>query len=143
MNTNFAAKVEIEINSLPSKVWEALTNRQMIKQYFFGTEAVSDWKVGSPLLFKGVWENTEYTDKGIILQMDTEKIFQYSYLSSFSNLPDTPENYAVITYELFPLENGTRLVVTQDNIATEEAKKHSEQSWLTVLNGLKNLVEVK
>ncbi|MFH1197496.1 MAG: SRPBCC family protein [bacterium] len=143
MKTNFTAQVEIEISSIPSKVWDALTNPDMIKQYFFGTEAVSDWKVGSPLLFKGVWEDTEYLDKGIILKMEIEKLFQYSYLSSFSNLPDIPENYATITYELSPSEKGTKLVVTQDNIASEEAQKHSEQSWLSVLSGLKNLVEAK
>jgi uncharacterized protein YndB with AHSA1/START domain len=38
-------------------------------------------------------------------------------------------------------DDGTRLVLTQDNNATEEARKHSEQNWSTMLEALKQHVE--
>ena len=31
------------------RVWDALTNPEMTKQYFFGTTVECDWEVGSPL----------------------------------------------------------------------------------------------
>ena len=34
----------IKINASTATVWEALTNPELIKQYFFGTECISDWK---------------------------------------------------------------------------------------------------
>src|SRR4051812_9473220 len=95
-------KTSISIQAPPTRVWEALTDPEQIKQYFFGTEAISDWKVGSPLIFKGIWEGKEYVDKGIILELEQNKKLKYNYWSSFSGTEDIPENYAHITYELSP-----------------------------------------
>ena len=41
------AKASIKINADKNEVWDALTNPDKIKQYFFGTNANSDWKKGS------------------------------------------------------------------------------------------------
>ena len=94
MNEKYTAKVSIEIEAPPGKVWDALTDPQLIKKYFFGTEAVSEWKVGSTLEFKGVWEGKEYLDKGTILELIPRKLLRYTYLSSFSGLPDVPNHPA-------------------------------------------------
>lgn len=143
MTNKYIAKASIEINATPAQVWDALTNPALIKQYFFGTEAVSDWKAGSPLLFKGIWEGKEYLDKGIITEIIPEKILRYTYLSSFSGLEDKPENYANISYELTSTDGITILRITQDNNPDEQMQKHSEQNWMNVLQALKKLVEAK
>ena len=141
MAANLIAKASTNIAVPASRVWDALTNPEIIKQYFFGTKAISDWKEGSTLEFRGEWEGKPYVDKGTILQIDREKIFQYTYLSSFSGLPDLPENYANITYELHEDSGTTLLIVKQENIANEQARKHSEQNWAYVLQSLKELLE--
>ncbi len=143
MGNKFVAQIEVNINAPAAKVWEALTNPLLIKQYFFGTEAVSDWQKGSSLHFKGTWEGKEYLDRGTILDIKPGKFLRYNYLSSFSGLEDKIENYANITYSLLQESNFTKLVVTQDNIATQDAKVHSEENWKAVLKGLKKLVEEK
>ncbi len=136
-----SAKVNIRINAPVSKVWEGLTKPEMIKQYLHGTEAISDWRVGSSLVFKGTWKGKSYSDKGVILKMEKEKLFQYSWLSSMSGLEDRPENYSIITYNLRPVDGGTELSLTQENVANEEARKNSEKNWSDVLNVLKDLLE--
>jgi uncharacterized protein YndB with AHSA1/START domain len=141
MAANLIAKASTNIAAPAARVWDALTNPEVIKQYFFGTKAVSDWKEGSTLEFRGEWEGKPYLDKGIILKSEPEKMFQYTYLSSFSNLPDLPENYANITYELHEEDGETTLIVKQENIANEQARKHSEQNWGYVLQSLKELLE--
>lgn len=141
--SDLIASASIDIRASPARVWEALTTPEQIKEYFFGTEAISTWQVGSPLIFKGIWEGKEYQDKGVILQNEPEKIFQYNYISSFSGLEDKPENYAVITYSLIEVGGGTKLTISQTNLASEEAQKHSEQNWGMILNGLKELLEKK
>lgn len=141
MAANIIAKSTTTISAPVSRVWDALTNPEVIKQYFFGTQAISDWKVGSPLHFKGEWEGKEYLDKGIILKNEPEKLFQYTYLSSFSSLPDDPENYANISYELGEDNGKTTLTVKQENIENEEVREHSEKNWAHVLQNLKNLLE--
>ena len=136
-----SAKVNIRINAPVSKVWEGLTKPEMIKQYLHGTEAISDWRMGSPLLFKGTWKGKSYSDKGVILKIEKEKLFQYSWLSSMSGLEDRPENYSIITYNLTPVNSGTELSLTQENVANEEARTNSEKNWSDVLNVLKGLLE--
>lgn len=131
----------IELNADISKVWDALTNPAIIRQYFFGTEAISDWKEGSPLYFKGEWNGKAYMDKGTILKLVPGTLLLYSYWSSFSGAEDVPENYANITYHLTPLKSGTKLTIMQDNIETEELLQHMDQNWGMVMEGLRRVVE--
>ena len=141
MENNLTGSVSITINATAAKVWEALTTPSIIKQYFFGTDAVSDWKVGSPLIFKGEWQGKKYEDKGTILESVPNKIFKYSYWSSMSGKEDKPENYANVTYRLTENNNATTLTVIQENIPDEKTKDHSEQNWKKVLEDLKKLLE--
>ena len=141
MKNNITAKVNISINAPVSKVWDALTKPEIIKQYFFGTDAKSDWKVGSPVTFKGEWEGKSYDDKGTVTANEPNRLLSYSYWSSTSGKEDKPENYANVTYELSQRNNVTDLTITQDNIADEKTKEHSVQNWKSVLNDLKKLLE--
>ena len=141
MKSNITGKADIVINVPPSKVWEALTTPSIIKQYFFGTDAISDWKVGSPLIFKGEWQGKHYEDKGTILEVISQKLFKYSYWSSMSGTEDKPENYVNVTYELLENNNATTLTITQENIPDEKTKEHSEENWRKVIGDLKKLLE--
>ena len=53
MSKTYVAKAAITINAPASKVWDALTNPDLIKQYLFGTEVTTDWQVGSPITYRG------------------------------------------------------------------------------------------
>ena len=141
MGGKFETKVKVNIRANANTVWKGLTDPALIKQYFFGTDAVSDWKKGSKVFFRGQWEGKAYEDKGTVLESDPLRLLQYNYWSSFSGTPDIPENYAVVTYSLQPRGDQTELTVTQDGIASEEAKNHSEANWKSVLDGLKGLLE--
>jgi uncharacterized protein YndB with AHSA1/START domain len=129
------------INAPAAKVWEALTNPAIVKQYFFGTNVKSDWKVGSPVIWEGEWEGKTYQDTGTILDIDPGKFVKYNYWSSMSGTENKPENYANITYSLSEKGGQTVLTVTQDNIKSKEAKDHSEQNWKSVFGKMKEMVE--
>jgi len=141
MKNTFIAKATIRINAPRSKVWEALTLPDLIKQYLFGTEVTTDWKAGSRITYKGIWEGKPYEDKGKILQVEPEKLLVSTFWSALSGLPDVPENYNTIRYELSPEDGGTRLSIIQDNNATQQDADHSAQNWQMVLDGLKKLLE--
>jgi len=51
MNKNLRVSKSIAINSTAGEVWDALTKPEKIKVYLFGTETITDWKVGSPIVF--------------------------------------------------------------------------------------------
>lgn len=124
-----------------AEVWKGLTDPAIVKQYFFGTNLSSDWKVGSPIKFTGEWEGKTYEDGGIILDIYAPKFLRYSYWSSMSGTEDRPENYNNITYELDECCNITTLVITQDGIKSQEAADHSEGMWISVFKGLKKIIE--
>src|ERR1700754_1099209 len=111
----------ITINAPANKVWEALTNPAIVKQYFFGTNVKTDWKKGSPIIWEGEWEGKTYQDKGEIKEIDPGKYVKYSYWSSMSGTEDKPENYANVGYTLSEKEGTTVLTVTQDNVKNKEA----------------------
>lgn len=141
MNNKFTAQATTLVNAPASKVWDALTNPSLIKQYLYGTEVTSDWKVGSPITYKGEWEGKSYEDKGEILQIEPDKLLVSTFWSSLAGLPDLPENYKTVRYELLREGDGTKLTITQDNNATQEEADHSTQNWTTVLDKLKELLE--
>ncbi len=134
-------QTSVTINASPAKVWTALTSPPLIKKYLMGTNVKTDWKEGSPIIYEGEYKGKEYKDKGKIIKFEPGKILQSTYWSSMGGKPDMPENYNLVTYEL--KENGgqTTVTLTQDNINSEEEKKHVTENWKAVLNGLKEVVE--
>lgn len=140
MRTNHQGKYRTTINAPIEKVWNALINPEMVKQYFFGSNQETDWKVGSEILWTGEYEGTIYKDKGTVLEYLPNQKLSYSYLSSWNGLEDKPDNYLFVSYEVQPTENGTELTITQSNY-DEEKIQHSIENWAVVIDGLKKLVE--
>ena len=141
METDIKNRVAITINAPAEKVWKALTDPEIIKKYFFGTNTETDWKKGHPIRFYGEWQGKKYQDKGTILDIDKGKMIKYDYWSSMSGIEDKPENYVIITYKLSQDDGKTRVEIIQENIPDEKMREHSEQNWKMVLDGLKKVVE--
>src|SRR3990172_4071973 len=133
MLNNLILTLQIAFNAPADAVWDALTNPEKIKLYLFGTKTVTDWKEGSPIVFTGTWEGTQYTDKGTILKFKKNKILQYSYWSSFSSLPDLPENYSVLTFSLSSNGKTTVLSLEQKGFIDENSLNHSKENWESVM----------
>ena len=135
------AKATATINAPTSKVWDALTKPDQIKQYLFGTDVTTDWKAGSPITYRGEWKGKAYEDKGKVLKVEPGKRLVSTFWSSLAGLPDTPENYKTVDYELSPAGDKTKLTITQDNNATREEATEAEKNWHMVLDGIKKLLE--
>ncbi|MGD0611374.1 MAG: SRPBCC domain-containing protein [Anaerolineales bacterium] len=141
MNNNLIAKASLNINAPKEKVWDALVNPEAIRQYMFGTHVVSNWQVGSPIIWKGEWQGKSYEDKGVILQLEPERIIQYNHFSPLSGLLDKPENYHTVTIELAAAGPETQISLSQDKNTTDEERAHSEANWGMMLAALKKFLE--
>jgi uncharacterized protein YndB with AHSA1/START domain len=139
--SDLGATSSVTINLAAEKVWEALTTPELIKQWFFGVDTETDWKVGSPLVHKGEWQGKPYEDKGEILGIEPPKLLVHSHWSGVSGLPDSPQNYQEVTWALSERDGVTELTITERNLPSEEAKAMSEQGWKTALNSLKEMLE--
>ena len=136
---NFIVRKKININATPGEVWDALTNPEKTKKYFFNCEVFSDWKEGSTITFKGTLFLIKKIEmNGKILKIQPGKLLQYSLANE-----DSPGS-STVTDEL-TFENGiTTLSITDDvgqGEGAEQRYERSEKGWDKVLKGLKDLVE--
>ncbi len=152
MGNPLVVKNSISIKAPISKVWDALVNPEQTKKYMFGCETVSDWKVGSPLLWKGHYEGQDMVFvKGEIVDIKPEKFLAYTTIDpNSSEIPDRPENYLTVTYSLAYENSETLLIVTQGDYATVadgqrryEETYNSGEGWNPILIEIKKLVETK
>jgi uncharacterized protein YndB with AHSA1/START domain len=131
----------IVVNASRDKVWDALTKPELVKQYFFGTDLVTDWTVGSALFFRGEWNGKAYEDRGTVLSFEPMTSLSFNYWSSFSGLQDKPELRQIIRYGLEDTSNGVLVTVDQSNVDTQEHADHGAKNWQGVLDAMKKLVE--
>ena len=131
----------IEINTASSKVWNALVNPDIIKQYFPGVETITDWKVGSELIFVHNQQGQVVRDKGVVLDIVPPHLLRHTYWTPYSGLEDKPENYTTVSYSLTEVDNKTILTVNQTNFNSEEWRRNSQAGWDQVLATIKQFVE--
>ena len=135
------ATAESEIDAPPSQVWAALTDPEQIRKYMFGSQVETDWRPGSPIVWKGEYEGKRYEDKGQVLEFEPERRLKVTHFSPLSGQEDVPENYHTLVYELEEHGKKTRVSLSQDNNPTEEAAEHSRANWEQMLSDLKQVVE--
>lgn len=140
---NYDAVATISIDVPVEKVWDALTNPEIVKKYLHDTNTVTDWKVGSPITWHGVWNGKPYEDKGVVLAYEPNRLLSTTHWSPLSGTEDKPENYHTVTYELTSSQNGsTHLVLTQSNNPTQEAADSMvKNGWMPILQIMKSLLE--
>jgi uncharacterized protein YndB with AHSA1/START domain len=141
MKEDLIAKASITVEATAADVWNALVNPELVKQYMFGATVESDWKKGSPIVWKGEWNGKPFEDKGKILEIDPGHRLQYSHFSPLTGEADVPENYHTVTIDLAKEEGAVRLTLLQDNNPTEKARQHSEENWKKMLSGMKKVLE--
>ena len=144
--TETTARVSRTLHASVDEVWRVLTNARTVGSLFMGSTVETDFHVGSPITFKGEFKGRRYEDKGEILGVDECRRLSFSHYSGMSGVPDEPENYHVVTFDLRPAPEGTRVVLTQSNLtggvrkSDIEHKADYEKTWSMVLDGLDKAV---
>ena len=149
MGNPLIVKNTITINAPAAKVWDALTNPEQTKKYMFGCETVSDWKPGSPLLWRGIYEGKEMVFvKGNIVDINPGKFLSYTTIDPNSTIDDISENYLTVTYNLKEENGHTVFTVTQGDYSkvADGEKRYKEtynngEGWNPILVEIKKLVE--
>lgn len=138
-------KNTVTINAPAEKVWDVLTNPEQTKKYMFGCEALSDWKKGSSLIWKGLHEGQEMIFvKGDITEINPGKFLAYTTIDPNSNIDDTSENYLEVTYDLASQNGQTVFTVTQgDYSKVAEGERRYNESWNNGEGWNPILVEIK
>jgi uncharacterized protein YndB with AHSA1/START domain len=139
--TDVELRSSVTIEAPAEDVWEALTTPSLIKQWFFGVETQTDWRIGGSLVHRGEFRGEPYEDKGTILEFEPPRVLAHSHWSPTSGQPDLPENYQAVRWTLDDRGGETEITVTETNLPTEDARAVSERAWEGALTGLKRLIE--
>ncbi|MGO4594793.1 SRPBCC family protein [Leifsonia sp. 2TAF2] len=141
---NYVARAEIDIAAPRRTVWEVLTSNGSHPEILFGAELVSDWRLGSAVIWRGEWQGKQFEDHGRVIELDDRQEpwrIALTHFSPLSGQPDVPENYHTLRYELDEIPGGTRVTLDQDNNPTREAAEHSRANWVQMLEGVKTVAE--
>jgi uncharacterized protein YndB with AHSA1/START domain len=141
--TDHVARAEVTVDAAPEAVWTALTDPGQVKAWMVGTELSTDWRVGSPITWRGEMNGTPYEDRGEVLDVDEPRRLSVTHYSPLMGQEDRPENYHTVTYELSPAGGGERttLALSQDGNESEEQAEQFSANWQSMLESLKKTVE--
>lgn len=149
MSTPLTLESSILINATPARVWNVLVNPEQTVKYMFGCVPETDWKPGSPLLWRGKFDGIEMIAvKGTVTEIRPEAFLAYTAIDpNDPKIADIPENYITITYTLTPSNGHTTLSVTQgDYSKVAEGEKRFQHSvadggWEPLLEQIKQIAE--
>ena len=131
----------MSVDADPQTVWQALTDPDQISRWMVGTEVSSDWRVGSPITWRGEMDGRSYEDKGEILAVDEPTRLSMTHYSPLMGQADEPENYHTVTYDLAPEADGTLVRLSQDGNESAEQAEQFSANWQSMLDALKSSVE--
>jgi uncharacterized protein YndB with AHSA1/START domain len=128
------------IATTPEKLWNALMDGEMTKQYWGLARNVSDWKVGS------TWQHQDYDDPSLVKVVGKvvesapprRLVLTWAYPADAAN----ESKHTRVTFEIEPFMETVRLTVTHSDLEPRsEMQRGITQGWPGVLSGLKTLLE--
>jgi uncharacterized protein YndB with AHSA1/START domain len=129
---------EIYIKATPERLWEAITNTEMRRQYWFGVGVESDWTPGSR--YAAVHPmSPEAIHDGENLTVDPLRRLVQSFNALWSD-DAKAVGTSRVTWDIEPIGDSCRLTVTHDQLP-DGAPEEVYGGWPQVLSGLKTLLE--
>jgi uncharacterized protein YndB with AHSA1/START domain len=127
------------IRTTPEKLWQALTDPEFIRRYFFETTHESEWKPGSS--WRMLAPNGRVVDSGEVLEADPPRKLVLKWRNELK--PEFhAEGYSRMTYEIEKSGNSVKLTVT--HVMDKPGSKFIEgvsEGWPPILASLKTMLE--
>ena len=127
------------IETTPEKLWDALTNSEFTKRYWWDTSIVSDWKVGSPfsLVMNGV-----ATDVGEVLEFDPPRRLSYTF-QHVTTEAARRERPSKVVFRLEKHGKLVKLTLRHENFADGSSLLDGiSKGWPAIMSSLKSLLEL-
>jgi uncharacterized protein YndB with AHSA1/START domain len=139
--TDTTQKIQIAIKASPEAVWNALTDGNVTPAYYIGFTAEFDLTPGA---------DYRYTAGGgdVIVGKVVDVTPGSELVTTFNGLwaPDVAElPESKVTFSIFepfmPMPGVTFLSCVHEGLPESESAGHLEIGWVTILSGLKTLLE--
>lgn len=130
---------EVYIRTTPEKLWNALTDPHLTKQYFYGTSVRSDWKVGSTI--EHLNPDGSVVLSGKVLEVTPPRRLVTTFVQEH-DAEAKHERPSRVTWEIVPRGEVCLLTVTHDDFDEgSKTYKSVRLGWNPILSGLKTLLE--
>jgi uncharacterized protein YndB with AHSA1/START domain len=129
---------EIYIKTTPERLWKAITDDEMRRQYNFGVGVSSDWTPGSRYEAGHQGAGVRIAE-GENLEVDPPLRLVQSFTALWSD-DVKAEGTSRVTWEIEPVGDSCKLTVTHDELR-EDAHDEIYGGWPQILSGLKTLLE--
>lgn len=136
--------LSVTIQASATTIWEALTIPSKMTQWMADPEVelkiFTDWVEGHDMLISG-FHHGPFENRGKVLRVEPGRTLSYSHLSSLSRLPDEPENYTTLSFELNETPDEVEVTLGISNFPTTAIFHHLEFYWRSTLMILKAFCE--
>lgn len=127
----------IYIETTPQRIWDALRDPEMTKEFWGRHRNRSDWKVGS------AWHHEDYDDANSIAVLGTvvESDQPRRLVLTWAQPGNTDkELISRVTFDIEEFMGSARLTVTHSEL-TADTLRNISAGWPAVLSSLKSLLE--
>lgn len=138
MATNIST---IVLDAPIQKVWNALTQPALVKQWQYGSDLITDWIVGNEIRFRNEWEGQVFEQWGTVLEVIPNQKIKYSLFFPRPELEDKPENYFIMSYILTEENQKVKLEILQEDNRPGAIQEEPQGEENPILQGLKALIE--
>jgi uncharacterized protein YndB with AHSA1/START domain len=127
----------IYIQSTPEKIWQALIDPEMTKEFWGRHRNQSDWKIGSAWRHENYDNASDIALAGTVVESDPPRRLVLTWAR-----PDETDKDAIsrVTFDIDEFMGSARLTVTHSELNLEMLRGISA-GWPAVLSSLKSLLE--
>lgn len=138
-----SAIVMEEVYPVPvEKVWQAITDKEQMKEWYF---TIEDFVLQKDTVFHfyGSEDENLYYHRCVILEIVPNKKFKHTWTH-----PTESKGQSVVTWLLEPVENGTKVTLTHEGVESfadagpEYSRESHLEGWTEILGtSLKQFLE--
>lgn len=134
-------KIQIAIKASPAQVWTALTDGNITPAYYIGFTAEFDLTAGADYRYTAGGGDVIV---GKVVDVDPGRelvtTFNGLWAPDVAELPESKVTFSI--FEPFmPMPGVTFLSCVHEGLPDTEAAAHLEIGWVTILSGMKTLLE--
>ncbi len=134
----------VHIRAPAKRVWSALTAPELVKQWQYGSDLLTTWEPGTPIIFRNEWNGQVFEQKGTVIEFTPQSRVKYSLFFPRPDLMDIPEHRFFMTYELTERGEVTSVLFRQeDPRPLPPGESAAAGDGPDVLSALKRLVETE
>ena len=124
----------IYIQSTPEKIWQALIDPEMTKDFWGRHQNRSDWKPGSEWRHQNYDDASDVAVAGTVIESDPPR----RLVLTWANPGDA--DISRVTFDIDEFMGSARLTVTHSELS-EAMLRNISAGWPAVLSSLKSLLE--